>query len=152
VKGARFAGQPVHPALVHFPLALWSASWVWDLLGAWTGSTVWWETGFWCLVAGSVMALPAAVTGLMDLAALERTPAEDTAMRHMLTMGGAFAAYVTALMLRAGTAPPEGWRLYTGLALSSAGLALLALGGWYGRRMVYEYGAGRSTEPPGRPG
>ena len=151
MKGARFAGQPVHPALVHFPLALWATSSVWDALGACTGSLVWWQTGFWCLVAGSIMAVPAAVTGLTDLAALERTPAEDTAMRHMLAMGGAFAAYVIALMVRAGTAPPPGWRLYAALALSCTGLVLLALGSWYGRRMVYEYGAGSSPRP-GRPG
>jgi uncharacterized membrane protein len=31
---ARIAGHPLHPALVHFPIALWSATWVWDVLGA----------------------------------------------------------------------------------------------------------------------
>ena len=152
MKGARFAGHPIHPALVHFPLALWAATWVWDVLGAWTGSLVWWQTGFWCLVAGSVMALPAAITGLMELALLENTPAEDVAMRHMLAMGSAFAVYVTALIVRAGAAPPDGWRLYAALALSTAGVGLLALGGWYGGRMVYEYGVGGASPKPDRPG
>jgi uncharacterized membrane protein len=35
--------------------------------------------------------------------------------------------------------------------LSCTGLVLLALGSWYGRRMVYEYGADSSPRP-GRPG
>jgi uncharacterized membrane protein len=121
LRAARFAGHPIHPALVHFPLALWSVTWAWDVLGAWTGSQVWWQTGFWCLVAGTIMALPAAITGLMELA---------------------------ALIVRGGAAAPEDWRVYAVLALSTGGLGLLALGGWYGGRMVYEHGVGR-TAPPG---
>ena len=148
MRGARIAGHPLHPALVHFPLALWSTTWAWDVLGAWTGLQVWWQTGFWCLVAGTVMAVPAAITGVMELTALEKGhPAEDIAMRHMLLMSSAFAAYLAALLVRDGPTAPEGWRVYAALALSTGGLGLLALGGWYGGRMVYAYGIGRS-EPP----
>jgi uncharacterized membrane protein len=141
---ARIAGHPLHPALVHFPVALWSVTWAWDVLGAWTGSEVWWQTGFWCLVAGTIMALPAAVAGAMDFAALgERHPAERTALRHMMLMGTALAVFIAALVVRAGPLPPAGWRLYAALALSSVGLALLAIGGWYGGRLVYQHGLGR---------
>ena len=144
MRGARIAGHPIHPALVHFPLALWSTTWAWDVLGAWTGSQLWWQTGFWCLVAGTVMAVPAAISGVMELTALENGhPAEDIAMRHMLLMSSAFAVYLAALLVRDGPAVPEGWRAYAALALSTGGLALLVLGGWYGGRMVYEYGVGR---------
>jgi uncharacterized membrane protein len=144
VKGARIAGHPVHPALVHFPVALWSVTWAWDLLGVCTGSAVWWQTAFWCLAAGTIMALPAAAAGAMELAALEKGhPAESVALRHMLLMGTAFAVYVGELVVRAGPHVPEGWRLYGALTLSSVGLALLAAGGWYGGRLVYQYGVGR---------
>ena len=44
LKGGRVAGHPVHPALVHFPVALWSVTWVWDVLGAYTGAAAWWQT------------------------------------------------------------------------------------------------------------
>jgi len=146
--GARLFGHPLHPALVHFPLALWSVTWAWDLLGVWTGSDVWWQTGFWCLVAGTVMAAPAAITGLMELVTLEDGhPAADVAMRHMLIMGCAFAVYVGALVVRGGPLMPEGWRLYCALSLSTVGLVLLAAGGWYGGRMVYQYGVGRAKPP-----
>src|SRR5207247_10754953 len=70
-RGARFAGHPLHPAVVHFPVALWSVSLVWDALAAWTGAATWWHAGFWCLVAGLVMALPAAATGLMEFITIE---------------------------------------------------------------------------------
>ena len=150
MRGARFAGHPIHPALVHFPLALWSTTWAWDVLGAWTGSQVWWQTGFWCLVAGTIMAVPAVITGVIELAALEKGhPAEDMAMRHMLLMSSAFAAYLAALLVRGGPVPDEGWRLYAALVCSTAGLGLLAVGGWYGGRMVYEHGVGRSARPEG---
>lgn len=144
MKGARIAGHPIHPALVHFPVALWSVTWAWDALGAYTGSEVWWQTGFWCLVAGTIMAVPAAIAGVMEFVALEKAhPAEGIAMRHMLLMGTAFAVYVAALAVRGGPLVPEGWRLYAALSLSTAGLGLLAVGGWYGGRMVYQYGVGR---------
>jgi uncharacterized membrane protein len=144
-SSARLAGHPLHPIFVHFPVALWSITWAWDVLGAWTGSGLWWQIGFWCLVAGTVIAVPAAVTGVMELMALGAThPAMDIATRHMLIMGGAFTVNVAALVVRAGPLMPEGWRLYAVLALSSAGLVLLAIGGWYGGRLVYEFGVGRS--------
>lgn len=146
--GARFAGHPLHPALVHFPIALWSVTWAWDVLGAWTGSVIWWQTGFWCLAAGTVMAVPAAITGLMELGTLkDGHPATNIAIRHMLIMGCAFAVYACALVVRGGPLMPEGWRFYGALSLSTVGLALLAAGGWYGGRMVYQYGIGRA-EPP----
>ena len=144
MKGARIAGHPVHPALVHFPVALWSVTWVWDALGAYTGAAVWWQTGFWCLMAGTVMAAPAVITGVMEFIALEKAhPAENIAVRHMLLMGTAFAVYAGELVIRGGPLAPEGWRLYAALSLSTAGVALLAVGGWYGGRMVYQYGMGR---------
>jgi len=144
LKRARIAGHPIHPALVHFPVALWSVSWAWDLLGLCTGSALWWQTGFWCLAAGTIMAVPAAIAGAMDFAALEPAhPAESTALRHMLLMGTAFTIYLGAVLVRAGPQVPEGWRFYAALSLSTGGLALLAAGGWYGGRLVYHYGVGR---------
>ena len=95
-------------------------------------------------MAGTVMAAPAVITGVMELIALEKAhPAESIAVRHMLLMGTALAVYVTELVIRGGPLAPEGWRLYAALSLSTAGLALLAVGGWYGGRMVYQYGVGR---------
>ena len=64
-------------------------------------------------------------------------------MRHMLLMGSAFAVYVTELVVRAGPLMPQGGRLYAVLCLSTVGLVLLAAGGWYGGRLVYQYGVGR---------
>ena len=94
------------------------------------------------------MAVPAAITGLMEFATLQdANPAADIAVRHMLIMGCAVVVYVGALVVRGGPLTPEGWRLYTALSLSTVGLALLAAGGWYGGRMVYQYGVG-GAEPP----
>jgi hypothetical protein len=58
-------------------------------------------------------------------------------------MGSAFAVYVAELAVRAGPLAPQGGRLYAVLCLSTVGLALLALGGWYGGRLVYHHGLGR---------
>ncbi len=147
-RGARFAGHPLHPAVVHFPVALWSISLVWDALAAWTGAATWWHAGFWCLAAGLVMALPAAATGFMEFITIEDAhPAAATATQHMLVMLCAVCVYAVALVIRAGPAAPEGWRLVAVLLLSASGLVLLAVGGWLGGKMVYRYGVGRSDSP-----
>jgi len=148
-RGARFAGHPLHPAVVHFPVALWSVSLVWDALAAWTGAATWWHAGFWCLAAGLVMALPAAATGLMEFITIEDAhPAAATATQHMLVMLCAVCVYAVALVIRAGPAALEGWRLIAVLLLSASGLVLLAVGGWLGGKMVYTYGVGRSDSLP----
>jgi len=65
---ARFAGHPLHPALVHFPIALWMAAVLWDLVGWWQSSDpLWWQMSYWCLALGLAAALPAIATGLRVL-------------------------------------------------------------------------------------
>ena len=51
--------HPLHPLFAHFPVALWTTSIAWDVLGLYTGSTQWWSLGYGCLAAGLVVALPA---------------------------------------------------------------------------------------------
>lgn len=80
---ARIAGHPIHPALIAFPVALYTATVVALLVFAGTRDGFWYRAAMWTNVAGVVMAAVAAVPGFIDLVSLPRhTRARTTGLRH----------------------------------------------------------------------
>src|SRR5207253_765125 len=59
--------HPLHPILVAFPIGLWTASLVFDLIGLAAGNNLLWAAGFYCIIGGCIMAALAAVPGVIDL-------------------------------------------------------------------------------------
>lgn len=126
---------------VHFPVALWTTSLVWDGLGLWRGEASWWTLGYWSLAAGLVMALPAVATGFAEFVRIARgDPSEKTAMGHMIAMSSATVLFVVSLLLHRPAAAPQ--PLLPALAASVAGLLALTVGGVLAARLVYGYGVG----------
>ncbi|MFZ0322088.1 MAG: DUF2231 domain-containing protein [Candidatus Sulfotelmatobacter sp.] len=58
--------HPVHPMLVALPIGLWGFALVCDVVRSVGGSTVWQTVATYCIGAGIVGALLAAVPGLVD--------------------------------------------------------------------------------------
>lgn len=54
---------PLHPAIVHFPIALIVFSFIADLLGRWFDQPRLRAAGFWALVGGVIGGVVAAATG-----------------------------------------------------------------------------------------
>jgi uncharacterized membrane protein len=141
LQGKRL-GHPLHPALVHIPLALWPASLVFDLLAEVRPSPVLFHTAFWCLVAGTLTAVPAVPTGLADWWGIHPgRPARKLGIYHMTLNLLVLALCSINILLR--------WRwLYRDcpapleLAFNILSVALLAVSGYLGGRMVYAYGVG----------
>jgi uncharacterized membrane protein len=80
---ARIAGHPIHPALIAFPVALYTANLVALLVFAGTDDGFWYRAAMWTNIAGVVMAAVAAIPGLIDLLSLpRRTRARTTGLRH----------------------------------------------------------------------
>lgn len=137
----RVAGHPVHPMLVHFPIALWTGAVVADLGGWVAGHTVWWMISFGCQALGVLAALVAMLFGLLDYASIPRQhPAQDTAVFHMLAMGTAWVMFVVSIALRGlpPGQPPSIWAT----AAAVVGFATMAVGGWLGGQLVYHFGIG----------
>lgn len=150
MRALRLFGHPLHPALVHFPLALWVSSALWDGLGAATGNALWWQFGYWSIALGLAAAVPAAIAGLIDFAALARGhPAATAATGHMLVMFTATSVYLVEFALRIGAPVPADGRVAAVLILSLAGLILVSAGGWLGGQLVYRHGVGRAGPPDG---
>lgn len=135
------ARHPLHPALVHFPVACWSLATIADLASPWLGQPAWWLAGV-LLAIGTVAALAAMLAGLYEFARIpEGSPALADAHRHMLLAMTAWVLYAASLLLRLqGTtlvAPP-----WPALAASVAGFLCLGATGWLGGKLVYQHRIG----------
>lgn len=143
-SGSKPLNHPLHPIFTHFPMALWSISLLWDLLGIWKGDSLWWNFSKWSIAVGLVFAFLAVITGLVDFAKIPQGgPAERAAMRHMLIVIAAVIMYAGSFVFRLGDPLPTGYRFVFAIFLSIIGFVLLLIGGWYGGELVYRYGIGR---------
>lgn len=146
----RVAGHPLHPMLVHFPVALWTLAVAADAGGVITRHEIWWSVSFACQALGLLAAVPAMAAGALDFASVPRGHAAfDTAIAHLTAMGTAWLSYLASAALRGlpgPEAPPA-----AAIAAGIAGFVAMAVGGWLGGRLVYRFGVGASAEPAQEP-
>jgi uncharacterized membrane protein len=137
--------HPLHPALVHFPIACWSLATAADLASPVWGEPAWRLAGV-LLVAGIGFSIPAMLAGFLELAKVaEDNPAIKDVNRHMLMIMGALSCYVASLFLRLhGTSFVEPGLLAIGLSV--LGFLCLGVAGWLGGKLVYGHRLGVS--PP----
>jgi len=135
-------GHPLHPAVVHFPIALLLSATAADLarLAGLTGDV---HVAALLMAGGLVMGLLAMAAGMVDFARLDSAVVPH-ALRHMAAVGTAWLGYAVALYLRRDTLNGGSGLGSASVALSIASGLLLALGGWLGGRLVYTFGAGVS--------
>ena len=146
-----FEGKPVrsplHPLLVHVPIALFPISLLLDL-GSWMMPRP--ELGlvraaFVCVIAGLGTGVLAAVFGMFDYTQIrDDHPAKKTATLHLILNVVALGLFAAGAGLRYGDLDT----LRTAIApvlVSVAGLGVLAYSGYLGGKMVYSDGIG-----PGR--
>lgn len=138
---ASIARHPIHPMLVAVPIGLWVFSLVCDLARVSGGESPNWEIVAWySIVGGIVGALVAAVPGFIDMLSLP-PGLKRIALAHMtinLTVVALFV--VNAWMRRDGATDAAFW-------LSLFSVALLAVSGWLGGKMVYVHGVAVESPP-----
>ena len=136
--------HPLHPALVHFPIAFWISAVLLDL-SLWSALVpgipgiegfvlphlmVW---------AGLAAALPAVTFGLIDYGRLPSQVQDSGPMRlHMMSMGVAWLIFLAAALWRVKAGgfadPPTLWILL----LETLGAACLIVGGTAAARIVFD--------------
>ncbi|SHM17717.1 DUF2231 domain-containing protein [Rhodanobacter sp. OK091] len=139
--------HPLHPALVHFPIACWSLATAGDLASLVWGEPAWRLAGV-LLVAGIGFSIPAMLAGFFELAKVaEENPAIKDVNRHMIVVMCALAFYTASLFLRL-----QGAHLVEpgplAIALSALGFGLLCVAGWLGGKLVYGHRLGVAPLPP----
>src|SRR5256884_4337465 len=72
LKG-KWLGHPLHPILVHVPMAMWPGALIFDLLSKWQiGGNAMVRLSFYAIVFGLIASLLAVPTGLGDWAGIKR--------------------------------------------------------------------------------
>lgn len=142
--------HPIHPMLVHFPIALLFASVLFDLFFFYTGREEFKKGGFWLLIFGWVAGLAATLSGAWSEDIVEKAGVPKAAIERHESFAMATLAFFAGLMLvRVWVRNRWSSRdrcLYTGMAM--IGLALLATTGFWGGDLVYRYGAGVQPNAP----
>jgi uncharacterized membrane protein len=146
----RILGHPVHPMLVHFPVAFWTAAAL-AYLAASAGVDER-AVGIAKLVngAGLIMAIPAMIAGLLELPTIEgRSEAMRVANWHLMIMATVWFCFLLALLLPMSTEATMNHMTAQLAATASAviGFLLMSIGGWLGGRLVYEFGTGVRDRP-----
>ncbi|TKB34714.1 MAG: DUF2231 domain-containing protein [Nitrospira sp.] len=146
--------HPIHPIVVHFPIALLCASVAFDALSLrWpTGGLR--ETSLYTLLAGVMAAGVAVVTGGMEEDLAKRAGAPESVLELHESLGQVtLVIFVVLLGLR--LAMQLGWLKEIralSLGLGAIGIVILSLAGYWGGDLVYTYGIGvKAVMPPVTP-
>jgi uncharacterized membrane protein len=141
---ARIASHPIHPMLVAFPIALYTATVVALIVHASTTDPFWYRAAMYTCIAGVVMAVITAVPGLVDLITLPaHSKARETGLRH-----AAFNVLALLFFAATGAVIYGNWSREKILAdaapltLGILGLASTLAAGWYGWTLVQTHHVG----------
>jgi uncharacterized membrane protein len=136
--------HPIHPMVVHFPIALLITSVVFDLLATrWCHKNLQ-DAGFYTLIAGLVGAAVAVLTGAIAEETAENLGIPESVLGIHEGLGYAtFVFFIGLLALRL----LMRWKLIKDmpalyLTMGFVGVVILTVTGYVGGSLVYDFGAG----------
>lgn len=145
---------PIHPALVHYPIALVTLSVLADLIGFVVGNQSLQSAGWWALLGAAISAVLTVIAGLFDMTRENIEPAAHHRVHTHMKVGLTLFAVLAALtiwrwLIYSNLAYPIGW-VY--LAAACLVLGLTFFQGWLGGELVFSDGVGvaptgQGTEP-----
>jgi len=140
MSGLKLLGHPLHPAIVHFPVAGWTAVVVTDALSLALRDPMWRQISQWLLVVAAITGLGAMSAGFIDFISLPSgQTAQKDALRHVYAMSLAWTVYAIDLLAHFLALPA-----WPGLVLSLVGFFTLLVGTHLGAHLVYDLGVGSS--------
>jgi uncharacterized membrane protein len=147
---ASFAGGPIHPMFVHYPIALWTTSVITDLIFYFSRNTSLLLISKFLIAAGIVGAILAAIFGLIDWTGITEPAAKTIGNRHMILNVLALILFVVSLYLRMKNygAPLAGFHLKIPFLVSVVGWFLMVISASLGGKLVYEHRMG--VKEPGQ--
>ena len=141
---ASIGGHPVHPMLLPFPLALWSTSFIADLLYLFFRNPSLELVAKFTLAAGLIGGVAAAIPGIIDWLAIKEREVKKIADWHARLNIIALLIFAASLYLRMnrGGAALVGHHLKIPFGLSLLGVILISISGWLGGDLAYKHGVG----------
>ena len=137
----KWLGHPLHPAIVHVPLGLWTIAAGLDLAAWFTGSSpLLPKLAFYAVLVGLAAVLLAVPTGAADWAPIKpEKPAWKLGLYHLMLNLVATVVWAVNFGLR--MLEDRGAVVTMPILLTSlAGLALVWIGGYLGSLLVFEHG------------
>ena len=131
---AHVKSHPIHPILVSFPIAFFTGTFLFDLLG-WLVSSSFWNVGYYLEIAGILFAVLAAIPGLVDYiyTVPPKSSAKKRATKHALLNTTMLILFILAFIYRR-----EGYTSpYVLLGIEFVGVIIMSIAGWLGGTLVY---------------
>src|SRR5438876_4773188 len=97
---ATFAGEPVHPMFVHYPIALWTTSVITDVIFYFNRNPSLVLISKFLIAAVIVGAVLSAIPGLIDWTGIGEPVAKTTGTRHLVLNVLALVLFCVSLYLR----------------------------------------------------
>ena len=137
-------GHPLHPVLIHFPVAALVGLVATDLAFLFTSDDFWARASLWLAGVGALGGWVSGLAGLVDLVTVSRIRRLVAAWSHAIlaVMLLSLATLNWLLRVEAGITQVLPWGLY--LSLLTA--VLISITGVLGGQLVYEYAVGVDTE------
>ncbi len=135
---------PLHPLVVHFPLALLVSAAILEWCSLMFKRRELSRAAWWCQLLGTLMIGFAVVTGLISENALHITPqAMDVIDIHEELAFAVSASFAALLLWRLGARTNiPGKKPWLYLALFGIAVVALIAVGWFGGELVFQYGVG----------
>jgi uncharacterized membrane protein len=144
-------GHPIHPMLVAYPIAFYTATLVTYLIYQFGGQDqFWFRVAIAATLAGVVMAVVAALPGFIDWAMgiPGETEAKTVGLRHMILNVVALVLFIILAVINTGkwdaTTPSAG----LGIILALIGVLLTVAAGAHGWTLIQTHHVGVSEEVP----
>ena len=146
-SNASIAGHPIHPMLLPFPLALWTTSFVVDILFYFLRHPTLLVIAKFMLAAGCIGALAAAIPGFIDWMAIKNGDVKKVANWHARLNIAALVVFAISFFLRLGSySGLVGRKLTIPFLLSLVGMILITISGWLGGELVFRSGIGQTRD------
>jgi uncharacterized membrane protein len=141
---ASFAGEPIHPMFVHYPIALWTTSVITDLIFYFNRNSSLMLISKFLIAAGILGAILAAIPGLIDWTGITEPAAKTIGTRHLILNVSALVLFGVSLYLRMKNygAALVGFHLKIPFAVSFVGWLLMAISASLGGKLVYQHRMG----------
>lgn len=138
---AALRGHPLHPVLIHFPIAALIMLLLTDVVYLFNGDPFWARVGFYLAATGTILGAVSGLAGAIDLFSVRRIRRLVTAWAHGILAVMLLSLAAFNFMLRWGPDPAAlimPWGIYT----SALTVMLISITGFLGGQLVYEYGVG----------
>jgi uncharacterized membrane protein/nitrite reductase/ring-hydroxylating ferredoxin subunit len=130
---AHLKGHPIHPMLIAFPIAFFTGTLIFDLLGFINNRGDFLQTGKYLEIGGIIMSIIAAVPGLIDFiyTVPPRSSGKNRAAKHGILNVSMLVLFLIAALYR------DSINFVFILIIEALGMALLTVAGWLGGTLAY---------------